>query len=186
MSVFRLAVLATAFVAANSPVFASLIGDTITGCTNSVFGGAVTTNPAVCDPQAAGFSGMAVVGAGFEFVVAGGVGDRAVDFTGDTVTLIYGPGQGSASADLFVFTNLDWIPNPGSIVGLKLLTTNNLNVTTAFTANSIGLLVNAPQAGAEAVTFQLLVTHVPEPASFALVGLGILAVGIARRKLICR
>src|SRR5262245_10593544 len=76
---------------------ADLIGVTANVCTNSVYTGAVTTNPAACDPLTVQLvpSSAVIVNPGVEFSSSGGVGDRFVDFTNTTVSVIYGPNQGS-------------------------------------------------------------------------------------------
>jgi hypothetical protein len=160
---------------------ASLLGVTISGCTDAAFPGVVTTDPNQCDPRSAGFNTTAVVGDGNEFQIDW---SRRVNFTGDTVSLIYRSSHNSPSADLFVFTDLIWSDPTQVITGLELLTTNLINVTTAFDPNAIGLLVNSPLASSTdtVVTYKILTSQVPIPAAVWLFGSALAGLGWMRRR----
>lgn len=157
---------------------ATLIGQTIYGCTDSTYNsGSVSTDIGLCDAGSVSFETSAVVLENdAEFFLGS---DRVVDFTEDTISLIF-TSVGSPSPDLFIFTNL-WDAFPAiEVIGLELISSNGLNVTTAFNSNSIGLLVNSPRAGDETVTFRILTT-IPEPSTIAILGLAL--VGLASRRL---
>ena len=160
---------------------AGLLGTTIDACADTTRVGPASANPAACDLGTAQFTTTSalVVNPGVEFT-DGGIDFRNADFTDLTVSIIYGPGQGSNSPDLFIFYNL-----PGTITGLTLLTPDPLGIETAFTATSIGLLITNPQCCLEdttTVTFQIEGLEVPEPATFGLIGAGLGLLAFWRRK----
>jgi len=158
---------------------ATLIGQSIYGCTDSTYNsGSASVDTALCDSVSTSFETSALVqDSAAEFFLSD---DRVVDFSADTISLIF-TNVGSPSPDLFVFTNL-WDALPSiEVIGLELISSNILDVTTAFNANSIGLLVNSPRAGNTTVTFRILTnTTIPEPSTLAIFALGIM--GLASRR----
>ncbi len=159
---------------------AGLIGQSIYGCTNSVYStGNVSVDSGLCNSGAVSFETISVIQDGpSEFFLGN---DRVVDFTADTISLTF-TNVGSASPDLFIFTNL-WDAFPLiEVTGLQLISSNSLNVITTFNANSIGLLANSPRAGNETVTFRILTneTSIPEPSTLVIFALGIM--GLAARR----
>lgn len=181
--ILQLGLLLVLALGAQQSASAGLIGATIDGCTDSAYTGSVTTDTAACNSVNVGLTSPSaiVVDPGAEFFL--GSTSRQVDFADNTVTVRYLSYSGSPSADLFIFTGL-----PGTISGLTLLTSNDLNVTTAFTGTSIGLLVNAPECCSDFTaesTFRIdyrTVSEVPEPGTFAAAGLGLALVWLRRRR----
>ena len=98
---------------------AGMIGANINVCWNTVYLGTVTTDTAQCDAGTAGFTvtSATVINPGVEFTTSSG--SRLVDFNDTSVTVRYTSFSGSASPDLFIFTNL-----PGQVTGLTLLTSD--------------------------------------------------------------
>ena len=182
MNTFKGALLLLLLVTMAGTASAGLIGSTINGCYNTSFNSTVTTDTAQCDSSTVGFPNPSALVAdpGVEFTVSGG--ERLIDFNDTSVTIRYLAHNGSASPDLFIFSNL-----PGTITGLTLLTGNALSVTTAFTGTSIGLLVGAPLC---CTTFNTEVTYqieygasaIPEPATFAISALGLAVLALLKRR----
>lgn len=120
---------------------ATLQSTSITGCSNSVAYRNVTLNPSACAAQAAGFDGtVRVSDSEVEFKVWGGVGSRAIDFTGNTVTITYGAGQASRSPDLYIFTGFD------GLAGLVRIGRNPLGIQTLVSADTMAFLITNPAA----------------------------------------
>lgn len=183
--VIRIALLAIFFTSSTLPARASLVGVTISGCTDSAYNsGSVNTDPASCNSQAVSFDTTAMVtDPGVEFSLGS---SRQIDFSSDTVSVIYDSGHGSPSPDLFIFTDLMWVGEPEvTISGLELLTTNDIEVTTAFTDHAIGLLVNAPLASGTTTTVTYRILTVPEPSTICLIGLTIISLGLSWRRSAC-
>lgn len=169
-----------AFLASNAT--AGLIGANINACWNTAYSSPVTTDTGQCDSGTAGFpnTSAVVVDPGVEFSING---LRDVDFTDNTVTITYKAFFGSPSPDLFIFTNL-----PGTITGLTLVGGDSLGITTAFTGTSIGLLIGSPECCTTfntSTTFQVSfaeIAEIPEPSTVVLMGAGLLAAGLIRKR----
>jgi len=160
---------------------ATFDGLTITGCSNSAFMSteSVSALGADCNGFYVGLDvNSAVIGDGVEFNL-GTPGERFVDFAGSTVTVTYDYLGRSTSPDLFVFSGFT------GITGLTLLSGSGLNVTSAFTSNSIGLLVNAPtccRGTRVSTTYGIEVAAVPLPAGAGLLLTGLAGIGLFGRR----
>lgn len=168
--------LALAGVVAAMPAHAAgLLGQTFNYCTNSVYSGSVTLNPAACDSTVVSTSGTATVADPLVEVNLVGSGTRTVDFGGTTITITYA-NVGSPSDDLFVFTGFT------GLTGLTLASADPLGITTVFNATSIGLQISNPlENGVVVFNVATAAGAVPEPASWAMMLLGFGAVGGAMR-----
>jgi hypothetical protein len=167
------------------PALATLIGDTVTF--SRFFDGAPV------DSQSA------VVGAGNEFSDLGGsvvsnVSAAAIrlDFTSTTSNTLFSNGT---PPQFYRWESLDWLDDPaGVITGVNVTFENVLpgpspipfsaaNVT--FTDHSVDLLVGDYTFGLGAfVLIDLETNHqsIPEPAALALLGIGLLSLGLIRRR----
>jgi hypothetical protein len=160
---------------------AGMLGSTITACWDTAYNsGSVTTNTSECNGSTAGFTSAVstVINPGVEFSTL--ANNRLFDFGDNTITITYISYASSPSPDLFIFTGL-----PAMITGLTLLSTNDLNITTAFDATSIGFLINNPHCcttTTTSVVFQVESNPIPEPAAYAGTALGLAAIGLARRR----
>jgi len=188
---FVIAFAAAAIIGGGLPAVAAattLLGQSVEICTNTDYpAGAASADPADCIDSPVFIHTTAVVtDPGIEFPMTA---SRQVDLADDTVSVTYSQFFDSPSPDLFVLSNL-WGGTAEIIVGLVLLTANNLDISTAFTDHEVGLLVNAPVccgASSETVTFRIVTRIGPsqdiaEPTALALLGAGLLAVGAVRRR----
>lgn len=154
---------------------ASLLGQTFNYCTNSVYEGSVTLDPAACDWTVVFTSGTATVADPLVEVNLVGSGTRTVNFGGNTITITYAS-VGSPSDDLFVFTGFT------GLTGLTLASPDPLGITTVFNATSIGLQISNPlEDGVVVFNVATAAGAVPEPASWAMMMFGFGAVGSAMR-----
>lgn len=135
------------------------------------------------------------VGAGIEFSVDGDRGTIwAVDISDSSIQLTSGvtadpPPNPPGSTGLLTLGDLFWSNDPtATIIGITNFQSNNVTVTendiTAL-ANAVQIAYTGPLIADGFFSFDLLTTHgaaVPEPGMLSILGFGLAAVGLARRR----
>jgi hypothetical protein len=86
----------------------------------------------------------------------------------------------------YIFSDLDWIGQPGAIVGVGLTTDiDGLDASrVSFGSDFVAVNFSALQLDGNDTFFELALeaSHVPEPATLGLLGLGIVVIGAIRKK----
>lgn len=154
---------------------ASLIGDTITVTNESPLGTILNSQFVVVTEanEAVSLGGAAfadINAASIEIIWTRGVATRNGPFNG------------------YVFSDLDWLPDAGSIVGVSLVT--NIDGITmqdvTFTADSVAIdTEGTARTNTSFLNVFLETSHssqIPEPGTLAMFGLGLAGLGLARRR----
>ena len=169
---------------------ATLIGDTVQGFLSDQGGGVV-------DPQ---FNPSAIVGAGVEFngvwsyAPLKQIWNVAVDLDASSFTVFFNDVGTGPTHDISGFTFLGLalrdLDLEGPIIGVTVLSSDAAVQSIGFTDHGITVQWNAfifrdannnPLSSGSS-TFGILTAPVPEPSSFAMLGLGLLVVSMARKR----
>ena len=169
---------------------ATLIGDTVQGFLSDQGGGVV-------DPQ---FNPSAIVGPGVEFngtwsyAPLKQIWNVAVDLDASTFTVFFNDVGTGPTHDISGFTFLGLalsdLDLEGPIIGVTVLSSDAAVQSIGFTDHGITVQWNAfmfrdangnPLSSGSS-TFGILTAPVPEPSSFAMLGLGLLVVSMARKR----
>ena len=173
-----------AFVLAG-PAQATLIGQTV----QLSLGGTISATPnqtsATVSAGGPEFVIDLIIGRAIEIDVQ----DSFIDFQYNNVSgAIFGTGNFSVTIG-----GLTWAPDPGVVIGATVMEFEDPRDpspdfgpnTATFTPSSVTLNVNGDWEGQDRVRVDLITSHsqvLPEPASLALFGLGLLGLGVAVRR----
>lgn len=169
-------ILAAALIIGATPAAnASLIGDTVTVTNEFPLGTVTNTQLVVVTP---GNEALSLGGAAF------------VDINAASIEIIWTRGVATRNGIFngYVFSDLDWLPDAGSIVGVSL-NTNIAGITLSditFTTDSVAINVEGTSRTSDSFLDVLLTTthgnRIPEPSTVLLFGIGLAGLGLARRK----
>ena len=155
---------------------ATLIGDTVSGSEGGDFFSEISSPTALVTTGGPEFSVDYSLGR----AILVDIGANSIDFTWNNIANAF-----FGSGGMFItISDLDWIGEFGSILGVSITQTGVTGNIVTFTQDSITLNLQDSWRDNNNVHVDLITSHnnVPEPTSLALLSLGLAGFGFTRRR----